>query len=296
MRIDLDVFLGDFAGLFPQHLLDFDIFTFFPAKSMDWRYIYLKGYLTGHRLSSQIDKLWLTMSMYKDPGSFMRSFHSQTFNNVTRTLALDEGAQTVNTIRDHPEISFIVEPDLLMVDLDIAADRDRKVVLYGNQVYILHMPVNRVMRKRVGPVKHSEGINQARARSTSHIGLVDLSQNCDMPWLENRDRLCAASPRGSRVRQQLDGNSRVRISREPGSTEIRAYKLDTQAPGAGTPVMAYHAQVSKKDGLEYDRVPHGSRIEVSKGEDAYWRMRTIDAFERSTRLQRSKHYWPGVWE
>lgn len=296
IRIDLDMLLGDWTSLFPPLLLHYDVFTFFPGKSMDWQYIYLKGYIAGFRMSHKIDTLWRSMSIFRNPAAFINTFNVDTYGGQDNTMAADEGKQTVNTLEDHPEVSFIVEPGLLAVDFDVGAHRDRKIVYYGHKADILEvslysskMSIDRMRRHSL----HDHLQNNHPA--VKDLGIIRLSHNCDMSWLQTQDRLCAASTVGSRQRHQLDASSQIRITREPGSSVVKAYRLPELDHDRDRQVLVYHFQTSKHRGIQYRLLRPTDRVEVGKDWESYWYLKTYDQMGRMS-LQKSIEFFPGDWE
>lgn len=300
IRVDLDLFIGNWERLFPSETLQkYDVFTFFPGASMNWEYIYLKGYIAGFRLSHRVNTLWKTMGIFKDPAAFIRTFHDKSFTDPSLTMAADEGAQTVNTFRDHPEISFIVEPGLLAVDLDIAADREQKIVYYGSEPDILRVPVTAI-GKEIERYRNEQAVS--KAGPVLPLGPVYLTQECDMKWLQKRDRLCIQRPIDSHQLSALDdSNHQIRISRAPGSFSLEAYAHPSPPPpsdreiGSARHALFYHIQVTKKHGLNYTLAKPGDYVEISKDEESFWRLKRIDRYGEE-RFYKSEIPWPGLWE
>lgn len=296
VRVDLDVFLGDWTSLFPALLLQYDVFTFFPGQSMNWQYIYLKGYISGFRMSHKIDTLWRSISIFRTPAAFVRTFHAGTFKDQSSSIAADEGMQTVNTLALHPEVSFIAEPDLLAVDFDVGSHRNRKIVFYGNKPDILEVSLytNSQRMERFRKHSHRDHLHNDHP-AVSHLGEIKLTHNCDMSWLQTRDRLCVTSTSGSRQRHQLDSGAPIRVTREPGSSIINAYKLPEPDHEQDRQVLAYHFQSTKNRGILYRMLAPWERAEVGKDWDSYWYMKVYDKMGRMS-TQKSTDICPGDWE
>lgn len=353
IRVDLDLFLGNWDNLFPTRLLAYDVFTFFPGSSMNWQYIYLKGYLSGFRLSPRIDLLWLSIRMFRSPESFCDEFPG---NHVRfETSAADEGAMSVNIFRDHPEVSVIVEPGLLASDIDLTADRDQKIILFADHADILRVPkrtkawqLNAIRRHRTTHEHehehnhlHTENLRRsssvaagaAEFRGKSHdeqgqwpasaadgkgefLGTAALTNECLMSWLQPRDRLCLAHPESHALQRRLasidrhhhhhhhnddedgyhnDDGRAVRVVRETGSAVMELYAVPGSArrSESGSHMLAYHLQVSKREGLRYSSLPRGARLEIFKDDNHHWVSKQYNRFG-AVAVTRSELPWSKV--
>ncbi|ORY73905.1 hypothetical protein BCR37DRAFT_389981 [Protomyces lactucae-debilis] len=255
-RIDLDVFLGRWDLLFPKSALAYDVITFSSGGQASWTHIWLKGYLTGFRNEPRVARQWLRMHMFANPDRFCRAFNRHTFDRIQRQgAAADEGAQTIAFMRDAPlsdDLSWVVLPGLLAVDLDLEAD--------PSAIALAHLDILRVPARSTR--KTIEALTLLPAFSDEpgvRVGMgqqLQLTQKCQMSWLAPQDRLCIKRPpKHTAISRILDAGLQVQIARDrrSGSTpsEITASVFPSRGLGYGTHILAYHFQASKNQGLNY---------------------------------------------
>ncbi|BFZ58614.1 hypothetical protein PYCC9005_005678 [Savitreella phatthalungensis] len=224
LRIDLDVILGDAPSLLPAHLLEYDAFTFSPGPSMDYTQVYLRGYLTGFRMSPEVDTAWLGMRTFANAKTFRRHYHGRGFDVRRRMgLASDEGDLSVTILSD-ARYSWIVEPGLLVVDLDLETD-PVGLIAYSSQNIAV----------RYGAARPSNSAPIIMPTDAS----LELTSKCYMPWLAPVDRVCLRR-NGSLDRYSRSGDA-IRVMRARGGL-ICAERISHQSDVRR---LAYHFQDSK---------------------------------------------------
>ncbi|ORY73906.1 hypothetical protein BCR37DRAFT_384626 [Protomyces lactucae-debilis] len=280
-RIDLDVFVGRWDLLFPKSALAYDVITFSSGGQASWTHIWLKGYLTGFRNEPRVARQWLRMHIFASPDRFCLTFDRHTFER--HYLAADEGAQTVAFMRDAPssdDVSWIVLPGLLAVDLDLAANPSAIALTRSD---IIRVPANST-RKTIEALASLPAFSDEPGVRVGVGQQLQLTQKCQMSWMPPQDRLCIKRPpNDTAISRILDAGLQVQIarSRRNGSSPsvITASVFPSRGSGYGTHILAYHFQDSKKQGLNYSQQQASDEILVvgKAFESQRWWLDHVDA-------------------
>lgn len=241
LRMDLDVYVGNFDAQFPWDRIEYDVIAFIPGLFTDSHQSMVRGFMGAFKLSAKMRDHWVRMPKFSTPTIF-----SQEFKNLRST---DEGLVSKTLLKD-PDVSFVLLPGLVYEDT-IIRTHQRKLILSGdsNELLLVKNPLDKAIEQKGVQFAYKEKQQRPPAgpRNATFIRYLEMSDSCKFfYWVPGEDQHCVHPDEDLSV----PPGHYPSLARAPGGIRLGLYAIpDPGQFGLGEDVrsiLAIHLLDTKK--------------------------------------------------